>query len=67
MTLNRYGRTSARRRDGLDSERKDELLQRPTYPNGRGERSQADTDDLNVPFRLDYQVSGQDRWLEDLG
>ena len=34
-----------------------------TYSNGRGERRQADTDDLNVPLLLGCEVVGQARWL----
>jgi hypothetical protein len=33
----------------------------PVY--GRGERSQADTDDLNVPLALECEVVGAERWL----
>ena len=36
-----------------------------TYLNGRGERSQADTDDRNVPFALTRELIGTERWLED--
>ena len=32
---------------------------------GRGERSQADTDDLNVPLRLSCELIGRERWAED--
>jgi hypothetical protein len=33
--------------------------------NGRGERSQPDPGDLNVPFRLECVLTGRKRWLED--
>ena len=36
-----------------------------TYLNGRGERSQTDRSDLNVPFRLECVLTGRKRWLED--
>jgi hypothetical protein len=32
------------------------------YLNGRGERSQTDPGDLNVPMRLTCDVRGRDRW-----
>jgi hypothetical protein len=34
-----------------------------TYSNGRGERSQADTDDLNVPIALECEIVGAERLL----
>ena len=34
-----------------------------TYPNGRGERSRADTDDLNVTCRIGCELLGANRWL----
>ena len=36
-----------------------------TYLFGRGERSQTDTDDLNVPLVLECVLTGRERWLED--
>jgi hypothetical protein len=36
-----------------------------TYLNGRGERSQPDPGDLNVPFRLECVLTGRKRWLEN--
>ena len=40
---------------------------RATYPNGRGERSQPDTTDLNVPLALHCDVAGRGHWLAAVG
>ena len=32
------------------------------YSNGRGERSQTDRSDLNVPLALSCQLAGLERW-----
>jgi hypothetical protein len=32
---------------------------------GRGQRSQTDPGDLNVPFRLECVLTGRKQWLED--
>jgi hypothetical protein len=40
---------------------------RATYSNGRGERRQTDTDDLNVPLALSCELIGRERWLKDAG
>ena len=42
-------------------------LREPTYSIGLGERSQADTDDLNVPLALECELVGLARWLDDIG
>jgi hypothetical protein len=34
----------------------------PTYLNGRGERSQTNRSDLNVPFHLSLELAGAEKW-----
>ena len=36
------------------------------YSNGRGERRQTDTVDLNVPLPLACELIGQGRWTHDI-
>jgi hypothetical protein len=38
-----------------------------TYLNGRGEMTQTDCSDLNVPFRLECVLTGRKWWLETAG
>jgi len=35
-----------------------------TYLNGRGERSDTDTGDLKVPFKLEVELVGRERWSQ---
>ena len=37
-----------------------------TYSNGRGERSQAERGDPNVPLQLACELIGRDRWAAPL-
>jgi hypothetical protein len=37
-----------------------------TYSNGRSQRSQTHTNDLNVPLRLKCEISGSERWNQAL-
>jgi hypothetical protein len=52
-----------------DAERKIETSvkwgpRKGTYLNGRGERSDTDTGDLKVPFKLEVELVGRERWSQ---
>jgi hypothetical protein len=53
---------SGERGEAEEIRARERALGQPTYSNGRGERSQPERGDLNVPLRLDCELVGGDRW-----
>jgi hypothetical protein len=62
IILDRVGREYSQMPGGRSKRASVEALGRATYSNGRGERTQTDPGDLNVPLALSCELIGGDRW-----